>query len=298
MSTQRTPSPRRSLLFIPGDSARKIEKALSLPADSIIFDLEDGVALSQKEAARASVAHALATLDFGARERIVRVNAPESGLAEAEVRATCTPAFAPDAYLAPKVESPRALLELDQLLGELEAAQGRPPGAIRLLAMIETALGVMNLREIAAPATSTPRLDALVFGAEDLAATTGARRTREGWEVFYARSAIATAAGAYGLQAIDCVHVDFQDAEGLRAECTRARDLGYTGKTLIHPAQVAVANELFAPSPAEIDWALRLIAAFEAHQAQGAGAFAFEGKMVDMPILRAARLILARAGMG
>lgn len=298
MTNMQSNSPRRSLLFIPGDSARKIEKARALEADSLIFDLEDGVALSRKQEARAGVADALATLDFGARELIVRVNAPESGLVADELRATCTAAFAPHAYLAPKVESPAQLLELDALLGALEAVQGRPPGSIRLLAMIETALGVMNLREIAAPATSTPRLAALVFGAEDLAATTGARRTREGWEVFYARSAIATAAGAYGLQAIDCVHVDFQDADGLRAECSRARDLGYSGKTLIHPAQIAVANELFAPSPAEVDWALRLIAAFEAHQAQGAGAFAFEGKMVDMPILRAARNILARGERG
>jgi citrate lyase beta subunit len=295
ITTSTPPSPRRSLLFIPGDAQRKIDKAPTIDADALIFDLEDGVALNRKQAALETVAHALATTRFGTRERIVRVNAPESGLVEAEVRATCTADFAPDAYLAPKAESPAPLLFLDGLLSQLEAAQGRPAGAIRLMAMIETALGVLNLREIA---SATPRLDALILGAEDLAATTGARRTRDGWELLYARSALVIAAGAYGLDAIDCVHVDYQDADGLRAECSRARDLGMRGKTLIHPAQVPVANELFAPSADEVAWALRLIDAFEQHQAQGTGAFAFEGRMVDMPILRAARTILARATQG
>jgi len=287
-------SARRSLLFVPGDSLRKIEKSLSLEVDTVILDLEDGVALNRKESARQTVAQALATLDFAPRECIVRISAPgEQG--EAEIRATCTSASAPAGYLVPKAESPLALQAIDALLTDLERAQSRPAGSIRLLAMIETALGIMNLREIA---TATPRLDALVFGAEDFAASTGARRTPEGWEILYARSAIATAAGAYGLQAIDCVHVDYQDAEGLRAECTRARDLGYTGKTLIHPAQVAVANELFSPSPDEIEWALRLTTAFDRHQSEGRGAFAFEGKMVDMPVLHMAQRILARATQG
>lgn len=282
-------SARRSLLFMPGDSLRKIEKSLTLPVDSVILDMEDGVALSRKEEARAVIGGALLALDFGARERIVRVNARESGLVAEEVRATA--AGRPDAYLAPKVENPDDLAELGALLTQAEVAYGFVHGSIRLLAMIETALGVMNLREIC---TSTPRLDALVFGAEDLAASTGALRTREGWEVFYARSAIATAAGAYGLQAIDCVFVDYQDGVGLEAECRFARQLGYVGKTLIHPAQVAVANAVFAPSAAEVEWAQRLTAAFEEHQHSGRGAFAYEGKMVDMPILRSARRILQR----
>lgn len=283
-------SPRRSLLFMPGDSLRKIEKAATLDVDSVILDLEDGVALSRKDEGRAMVAQALSTIDFGSRERLVRTNTLESGLVEDEIAATA-PAH-PDGYIAPKVQDAADLQAVDRLLAAAEAAHGWPTRSLRMLAMIETALGVMNLREIC---QATPRLDALIFGAEDLAATTGAQRTKASWEVFYARSAIVTAAGAYGLQAIDCVFVDFSDEAGLEADCMLARQLGYIGKTLIHPKQLAVTNRVFAPSAAEVEWAERLVNAFEAHQAAGAGAFAFEGKMVDMPILRTARKILERS---
>ena len=288
MSTYR----RRSLLFVPGDAQRKIEKALALEVDGVILDLEDGVAQSQKQAARATIAQALVTLDFGARERIVRVNAFESGLVEEEVHATVE--ARPDAYLAPKVEDPHALLTLDHLLEQAEARHGWPRRSMRLLAMIETALGVMNLREIC---KATPRLDALVFGAEDYAASTGALRTRAGMEILYARSAIVAAAGAYGLDAIDCVFVDYADSDGLAADCATARGLGFVGKTIIHPAQVAAANMAFTPSADEVAWAQALAARFAEHQRLGKGAFAYEGKMVDMPILRAAQRTLRRAGL-
>jgi citrate lyase beta subunit len=286
----RLPSPRRSLLFMPGDSQRKIEKSLTLDVDSVIMDLEDGVALSRKAEARATVANALATLDFGRRERLVRVNELVTGLVEEELVATV--GARPDGYLVPKVEDADDLRAVDRMVAQHEAAHGWPEHSIRLLAMIETALGVMNLREIS---RATPRLDALVFGAEDMAASTGAVRTRESWEVFYARSAVVTAAGAYGLQAIDCVFVDFTNNAGLEADCLFGRGLGYIGKTLIHPNQVPVANRVFAPSPQEVTAAQRLVAAFEEQQAAGAGAFALEGKMVDMPILRTAERLLARA---
>jgi citrate lyase beta subunit len=283
-------SARRSLLFMPGDSMRKIEKSLSLDVDTVIMDLEDGVALNRKSEARQTVASALQTLDFGPRERIVRVNALETGLVQDEISATAP--GRPDAYLAPKVEDASDLHALDRMLSQAEETNGLPRNRFRLLAMIETALGVMNLRAIC---RATPRLDALVFGAEDLAASTGAIRTHAGWEIFYARSAVVTAAGAYGLQAVDCVYVNFSDAEGFSADCSFARQLGYVGKTLIHPSQIDAANRIFAPSAQEVEWAQRLIAAFEAHQNSGAGAFSFEGKMVDMPILRSAQRVLERA---
>jgi citrate lyase beta subunit len=282
---------RRSLLFMPGDSMRKIEKALTLDVDCVILDLEDGVAAGRKAEALATVAQSLRTLDFGGRERIVRVNSRESGLFEEEVHATVE--AQPDAYLAPKVETAQFLHVLDHLLDQAEARHGWPRRSIRLLAMIETALGVMNLREIC---TASSRLDALVFGADDLAASTGAVRTREGTEVLYARSAIVTAAGAWNLQPIDCVFTDFNNTEGLEADCRLARQLGFCGKTLIHPNQVGVANAVFTPTAEEVKWAQRLVEAFEDHQQAGAGAFAWEGKMVDMPILRSARRILAQAG--
>ena len=286
----RPQSPRRSMLYVPGDSLRKITKASTLPADTIILDLEDGVALSQKEAARLTVRQALRELDFGTRERLVRINNINEALAQSDL--TITLEAQPDGYVIPKVESAADLLAVSHFLDEQEKLQGWPLGRIRLVAMIETARGVMNLREIA---QATPRLDALVFGAEDYAASVGAVRTRENWEIFYARSAVVTAAGAYHLQAIDLVFVGLDDQPGLEAECSSGRQLGFIGKTLIHPGQIETANRIFAPDPTEVDQAQSLLAAFAEHQQAGTGAFAYEGKMVDMPVIRTAQRLLARA---
>jgi citrate lyase beta subunit len=289
MSVTNTTLPRRSLLFMPGDSLRKMQKAAGWEVDAVILDLEDAVAQNQKEAARAITAEALATLDFGPRERLVRVNHVSSGLPEAEV--TATVGGRPDGYIVPKVEDPADLHALDRFITQAEHDHGLPGGKIRLFAMIETALGVMNLREIAA---ATHRLEGLIFGAEDLAGDIGSIRTPAAWEVFYARSAVVTAAAAYRLQAFDMIFADFNDAVGLEAESQFARQLGYTGKTCIHPNQTPVVNRAFSPSAAEIERAQRLVQAFTEQQAAGAGAFTFEGKMVDMPMLRAAQRILAR----
>ncbi|RME51401.1 MAG: CoA ester lyase [Caldilineae bacterium] len=281
---------RRSLLFMPGDSARKIEKATSLPADCIIADLEDGVALNRKQAARDTVVEAFSTLDFGPRERLIRINPVDSALWEEDLRQTIQ--VHPDGYVVPKVQYGDQVRTLSLMLAALEEAQGWPVGAIRLLLLVETALGVMNLAEIA---RADRRVTALLFGAEDLAGDMGARRTRDGWEILYARSALVTAAAAYGLQAIDTVFVDLTDLEGLAEECRFVRNLGYTGKLAIHPRQVEVINDAFTPSPEEVEAARRLIAAFEAHQASGTGAFELDGRMVDMPMVRAARKVLAYA---
>ncbi|MEZ4868976.1 MAG: CoA ester lyase [Caldilineaceae bacterium] len=290
MTTQPKPSPRRSLLYVPGDSLRKVSKAAALPADTLILDLEDGVAANQKAAARATVVQALRELDFGHRERLIRINDVNGPLAQQDLAVTVE--AQPDGYVVPKVQEGEDLLAVSHFLDEQEKLNGWPLGHIRLLAMIETGLGVMNLREIA---QATPRLDALVFGAEDFAASVGAVRTREKWELFYARSAVVTAAGAYGLKAIDLVFVHLDDPDGLAAECTDGRHLGFIGKTVIHPAQIETANRIFAPSPTEVEAAQRLVAAFAEHQRAGAGAFAYEGKMVDMPVIRTAQRLLDRA---
>jgi len=284
------PQLRRSVLFMPGDSMRKIQKATQLDADSIVMDLEDGVALNNKAAARETIAEALRTLDFGRRERLVRVNPPDSGFLDDDIAATA-PAR-PDGFVIPKTETAEDVQTVSQKLAAVEAAHGWPDGSLRLVAVVETALGVMNLREIA---QADARLDALMFGAEDLAGDIGAVRTRVGWEVFFARSAVVTAAAAYGLQAIDMIFVDFQNLDGLAEECRTARQMGYVGKMAIHPKQVEIINREFSPTPAEIDRAQRLVAAHRAHQQSGRGAFAFEGKMVDMPVIRAAEHVLARA---
>lgn len=277
---------RRTVLFMPGDSLRKIEKATQLEADCIVLDLEDGVALNQKDEARRVTAEALQTLDFGRRERVVRLNPPTE---DADIEVTI--AGRPDSYMLPKVEQAEAVQRVSQTLADAEAKHGLPADSIGLIAVIETALGVMNLREIA---QSSPRLNGLLFGAEDFASSVGAIRTPDSWEVFYARSAVVTAAAAYQLEAIDQVFFDLHDLAGLAEESRFARQLGYTGKSAIHPRQLAPINHAFTPSAEEIERAKRLLAAHAAHQADGLGAFAFEGQMVDGPVIRAAERIVSR----
>lgn len=278
---------RRALLFMPGDSRRKIEKGIHLGVDAIIMDLEDGVAINRKTEARRVVAEALTIFDFGRSERLVRINT--GTLADADL-AAILPGH-PDGLVLPKVESGQWITEIHQALSHAEESAGWVSGSVRLLAIVETAAGILNLKEIAA----APRLDALIFGAEDLAGNIGATRTPEGWEVFYARSAVVLTAAAFGLQAIDTVYTDLTDSEGLEADARRAAGLGYAGKLAVHPRQIEPINRVFTPTQTAIDAALRLVEAFDTYQAQGTGVFAWEGRMVDMPMIRAAKLLLAKA---
>lgn len=284
--------PRRALLFMPGDDSRKIAKGAALGVDSIIMDLEDGVAASRKEAARATVVAALASVDFGTSERLVRLNSVSSGLMEADVAATVH--ARPDGYVLPKVESGDNVRWVCDLLSQAEADHGWPTRSLRLIAIVETARGILRLEDIA---QADLRLDALAFGAEDLAGDIGATRSRDGWEVFHARSAVVIAAAAYGLQALDTPWTDLGDLAGLDADARRAADMGYSGKLAIHPRHVPVIVAAFTPSPEAVAAAQRLLAAYHTHQALGAGVFAFDGRMVDAPMLRAAQRLLARAGI-
>lgn len=280
---------RRSLLFMPGDSMRKIEKGAQSAADCVIMDLEDGVALTQKAAARETVREALTCVDFGHRERLVRINQVGSELASADLNETVS--ARPDGYVIPKVQESADLVSIDEILTEIERQHDWPLLSIRLLAVVETAMGILNLREVAG---SSPRLDAIMFGAEDLAGDIGATRTRESWEIFYARSAVVTTCAAYGLQAIDTVFVDLTDLAALEEDSRLAQRMGYLGKMAIHPYQLETINRVFTPSIEEIRDAKRLISAFEENQAAGKGAFELDGKMVDMPMVRSAYRILAR----
>ncbi len=282
--------PRRALLYMPGDSRRKIEKSLTLEVDSICMDLEDGVALSQKAAARATVTQALAELDFGRSEKLVRLNAYGSGLEGADLAETL-PAH-PHGVVLPKVENAAPVRWLDAALGAAEHEHGWPPGELAIVVLVETARGIVNLPEIC---QASARLQALIFGAEDLAGDIGATRTREAWEVFYARSAVVTHAAAFGLQAIDMVYVDYQDTAGLVRESQEGARLGFAGKQAIHPNQIAPIQLAFTPSAEAIAQARRIAEAFRAWQASGVGAFALDGKMVDAPVLKAAEQVLAKA---
>ncbi|RMF39462.1 MAG: CoA ester lyase [Anaerolineae bacterium] len=281
---------RRALLYMPGDDMHKIRKGAALGVDCMCMDLEDGVALNRKQAARQTVAEALQTLDFGSTEYLVRINPVGSGLEEDDLAAVLP--HRPMGIVVPKAESGEALRWVSARIAEAEGRYGWPAGAIRLIAIVETALGVVNLREIAA---ADARLDALVFGSEDFAGSVGAVRTPEAWEVFYARSAVVTHAAAFGRQAIDMVCADFRDLERVRREAEEGARLGFTGKQIIHPAQIAPVQQAFTPTDEAIAAARRLVEAFEAHQARGTGAFAVDGAMVDAPMIKAAQQILARA---
>jgi citrate lyase beta subunit len=280
---------RRALLYMPGDDRHKIEKALTLDVDCICMDMEDGVALSRKAEARRNIATALHDLDFGRSEKLVRINSVGSGMETDDIQAVLR--FHPDGIVVPKVET---LEQVQWAGGKIEAAElahGWPVNSIRMLLGVETARAIMNLREIA----SHPRLDGLIFGGEDYAANIGATRTPQALELLFARSAVVAACAAYGLQAIDMVTVDFRDLERIRSEAVFGAQLGYAGKQVIHPAQVKPVQEAFTPGAAAIESARRLVEAFEVSLQEGKGAFVLEGRMIDLPLVKAARNVLARA---
>jgi citrate lyase beta subunit len=276
---------------MPGDDLRKIRKATTLNVDCVCMDMEDGVALNRKAEARQTIAEALQSLDFGRSERLARINAIGSGF-EAKDLATVLPAQ-PDGIVIPKVESAEQIRWVSGIIAGHESQNGWQAGGICLLVVVETARGIVNLAQIAA---ADGRLQGIIFGAEDFAGDIGATRTPEGWEVFYARSAVVTHAAAFDLQAIDMVYIDFNDLEGLRREALEGARLAYAGKQVIHPNQVAPVQQAFTPSDEAIAYARRVIQAFEVNQQAGKGAFALDGKMIDAPILKAAERVIALAG--
>ncbi len=283
-------SPRRSLLFTPADSLRKLEKGAQLGNDTIILDLEDAVAPDRKAQARDNLVTALAGIDFGKTECLVRVNSPDTEYFTADLEAVA--GAIPDGIVIPKVTTAAQIHTAADYLTAVEQSYGRASGSIRIFALIETALGVMNLKEIA---QASPRLDGLLFGAEDLAVNLGTSRTKAGWEIYHARAAVVMSAAAYGLQAIDMVFVDLHDVNGLKEEAVFARQLGYLGKMAIHPGQTAIINQVFSPTVEEVERAQQLVAAYQAQAAAGSGAFALDGRMVDKPIVLAAEQLLQRA---
>jgi citrate lyase beta subunit len=274
---------------MPGDDWKKIVKATTLGVDCICMDMEDGVAVSRKAEARVTIAKALRELDFGASEKLARVNSIGSGWERDDIDAVLP--FRPDGIVIPKVESREQVEWGSRLIEAAELKYGWTLNSIRMLVGVETALGILNLKEIAAH----PRLDGIIFGGEDYAASVGARRTREAVELLYARQAVVAACAAFGLQAIDIVYIDFKDAEGLRLEAEQGAGFGFSGKQIIHPNQVEVTQEAFTPSDEALEEARRIVETFEASQKEGKGAYALDGKMIDMPLLKNAQKTLARA---
>lgn len=290
---------RRALLYTPGDDLHKIQKAATLGVDCICMDMEDGVALNRKLEARQIIAQALRTIEFGSSERLARINPVGSGLERDDLEAVL-PAH-PDGIVIPKVEFAGQIQWVSQMIGNYEKNAGwttlagqnaGPHTGIPILVGVETARGIINLSEIV---SADPRLEAVIFGAEDFAGDIGATRTPQGLEVFYARSAIVTYAAAYGLQAIDMVQIDFKDNERLYQEALEGAHMAFAGKQVIHPSQVEPVQRAFTPSDEAIAHALHILETFDEHQQIGQGAYALNGKMIDAPIVRAAERVLALA---
>lgn len=274
-----TTRPYRSVLYIPGSNTRALEKAKTLPVDAIIFDLEDAVAVDEKTNARALLADALKVGGYGNRARIVRINGldtpwgADDAVAMADVRA--------DAILLPKVNNAADIKPLTDLLGP----------NLPVWAMIETPRGIVNAMEIAAH----PRVTGFVLGTNDLAKDLNCRFRADRLPLMSSLQISLLAARTHDVVCIDGVFNAFKDDDGLRAECEQGRDLGFDGKSLIHPAQVAVANAAFAPTAAEIDLARRHIQAFDDAEAAGRGVAVVDGKIVENLHVATARATLAKA---
>jgi citrate lyase subunit beta / citryl-CoA lyase len=288
--------PRRSVHFVPGGQQKMLEKALTLPADGLILDLEDAVPPDRKAATRPIVREWLAR-DFGGRERWIRMNPISSELARADLAETI--AGRPDGYVVPKPRHAGDVREIAQLLDGLEHRHGIASGSTRLLPIAtETPEGLLNIREVAA---ASPRIVAISWGIEDLGAAMGLPRVRDAHGRYldiprYARTMCAVAASAAGIDWLDTVYTDIADLDGLRRECEEGVAMGYSGKISIHPSQIEVINAVFTPDKTLVAEARELIALFDEHRARGAYAFVFKGQMVDAPHLTRARKLVERAG--
>lgn len=278
---------RRSRLYLPGTEPKYFINAALHGPDAIILDLEDSVHHAEKDAARILVRNALRAVDFGACERMVRINQLPLGF---EDLAEVIPE-GPDLILIPKAETPQQVTEVDRIISELKARESinRP---IWLMPILESGLGIENASLIAA---ASPNVVAITIGLEDYTADLGVVKTAEGQESLYARSRLVNAAKASAIQAIDSVFGDVADTEGLRRWGENSRAMGFEGMGCIHPLQIAVVHEAFAPSQAEIERALKIVAAFEEAQKRGLSVVSLGSKMIDPPVVQRALVLVARA---
>jgi citrate lyase subunit beta/citryl-CoA lyase len=281
--------PRRSVLYMPGSNARAIEKARTLPADAVILDLEDSVAPDAKAAARQQVMDAVTAGSLGAREVIVRINGLDTQWWLDDLNAVAK--AKPDAVLVPKVSSPDHLEDVAERLVDISADQ-----KIRVWAMMETPLAMLNARDIAAAARDVEtRLTAFVMGTNDLAKETRAKITPGRTAMLPWLMNCVAAARAFGLDIIDGVYNELADADGFARECSEAREMGFDGKTLIHPNQIAACNAAFSPSAEEVAQAQKIIAAFDLPENRDKGVVQLEGRMVERLHAEMARRTVAIA---
>ena len=277
----------RSLLFIPADSVRKIQKTQKLFPQALIFDLEDAVSIESKNVARDRLSQTLQTFCHPSARLFVRINSLRTEFFQGDLEAAVVENV--DGLVLPKSQEVGDLLSIAEMVSSQEEQRGIPEGKIQFLVLIESVLGVLQALELA---RTSERTRALVFGAEDYCADMGIRRSKGGQELAYARSVIAHAAHASGLEAIDTVFSDLEDESGLFDETRLIRQMGFTGKLLIHPKQIETVHRAFSPDLTEVAWAERVVEAFVSASAEASGVALVDGEMVDEPVFRQARTIL------
>lgn len=274
---------RRTMQFIPGNNPNMVQNAGVLGADCVILDLEDAIAIGEKDAARILTAIALKNVDFYKTEKVVRINSLDS-YAEEDIK-VIVPAE-PDAIMLPKTNCAEDVKQAAEWIKRAERPGQKP---VKIIPLLETSLGVLNAYEIA---VADERVEAIAFGAEDYTAGLEAQRTKEGIEILAARSQLVNAAVAAGVQAIDTPFTDVNDEEGLLKDCMLVRQLGYKGKLTINPRHIDTIHSVFSPSAKEIGWAKRVVDGLKEAAKDGVGVIAIDGKMVDKPIVdRAERII-------
>jgi citrate lyase subunit beta/citryl-CoA lyase len=281
---------RRSMLYVPGNSAAMVQQAGVYGADCVLLDLEDAIAPGEKDSARALLKYSIPTVNFYGAEVTVRVNHLDTPFGFDDLKEIVP--IQPDALRLPKIETADDVLRVVQMVEKIEERHNLPHDHLKFQAMIETAIGVENALEIA---RSSPRVHAITIGGQDLAADMGIVLDKGGQGLDYASKRIVMAAKAARIEAMDTVFVDVDDEEGLREATRYAKEIGFTGKAAINPRQIEVINDVFTPSEEEIEKAIDIITAYNRHKANGVGVFAIHGKMVDAPIVTRALHLLELA---
>ena len=278
---------RRTMMFVPGNNAGMLKDAHIYGADSLMFDLEDSVAVTEKDTARFLVYNAIKSVDYEGTEVVVRINGLDSLHGREDIEAMVRAGV--DIIRLPKTETAQDILDVEKIITEVEQKIGREVGSTLMMAAIEDPLGAMNAYAIA---TASKRIMGIALGAEDYVRSMKTRRYTDGNELFAARSAIVMAARAAGIYALDTVYSDVNNEEGLRREVELIKQLGFDGKSVINPRQINIVNEIYAPSEAEIENAVRIMNAIEDAKAKGSGVIALNGKMIDKPVVARAERTL------
>ncbi len=280
---------RRTMMFLPANNPAMITDAHIYKPDSIMIDLEDATSINQKDAARFLVYHALKNIDYGKTETVVRINGIDTPFGRDDIRAVVKGGV--DVVRLPKTDTAEEIIEVDRLITEAEKECGRE-GQTLIMAAIESATGILNVKDIA---LASPRMMGIALGAEDYVTNLKTTRSKHGWELYYAREAIVLAARNAGIYCFDTAYADINNIEGFRKEVQFIKDLGFDGKSCVHPKQIEIVHEIYTPSQKEIEKSIKIINGAKEAEAKGSGVISVDGKMVDGPIITRAYRILELA---